>query len=42
MTDIEKARQLFRDAGLGFPTITEGTRGTGEGAGSVAFLDSAD
>ncbi len=23
MTDIEKARQLFRDAGLGFPTIPE-------------------
>ena len=21
MTDIEKARQLFRDAGLAFPTI---------------------
>ncbi len=23
MTDIEKARQLFRDAGLAFPTIPE-------------------
>jgi hypothetical protein len=23
MTDIEKARQLFRDAGLYFPTIPE-------------------
>jgi hypothetical protein len=42
MTDIEKARRLFRDAGLAFPTIPEKLAAQLKGARSMAFLHPAN